>query len=253
VLSHLHNLTHLRIKGAPSNAIPQILASLPVLVSLDTDYNVSGFVKNPETWMRMPLLETLTVRTDSIDNGGPRDLWLWSRQLIPRRSLESFRLQSFSTLGDTSVPRGFILLLAQVHGATLRCFLVGPTQLSLQDMRCVCDMFPKLEELSCAMAVADAKSIRDVTSRAYNLRVLRLNIQWFQMRLNVKNRPAAPFTIDDARSMMLRDRSRLRLISFGPFIYEGKWVLKSSPAYPGDIYFAVSQTGAQDVQGENTS
>ncbi len=54
------------------------------------------------------------------------------------------------------LPRGFLLSLARSHGGTLRRFLVNMTQLTLEDVQCVCELFPLLEELSCAVASHDA-------------------------------------------------------------------------------------------------
>lgn len=153
-MSNLRNLKRLRLKGAPSNAIPNILTTLPNLLSLDTDYNVSGFYR--PSYMPMPRLQTLTVRTSSVDVVGPRDLWTWLRQLIPHCSLRSFTLHSFSTMGEMSIPRRFILDLAEVHGPVLRQFLVGSMQLTLSDVQCLCDKFPGLEELVCSVACDEA-------------------------------------------------------------------------------------------------
>jgi hypothetical protein len=55
-----------------------------------------------------------------------------------------------------SIPRGFILSLARKHAGTLRRILFNMTQLTLEDVQCVCELFPQLEELSCAVASRDA-------------------------------------------------------------------------------------------------
>ena len=156
VLSQLPHLRDLRLKGAPSSAIRDILTSLPALVALDTEYLRPGLLRNFNCDAPLPLLQRLTVRTSSVDLQGPVQLWAWLRALTPRTSLESFTLYAFSTAGQTNIPRGFLLWLARRHAATLRQFLVNMTQLTLEDVQCVCELFPRLEELSCAVASHDA-------------------------------------------------------------------------------------------------
>jgi len=154
VLSQLPHLRELRLKGAPSTAIPHILANLPNLVSLDTEYLGSSIYRPSDE--PLPCLKRLTVRTSSVDLQGPQQLWVWLRQLIPVPSLESFVLNAFSLQGQTTIPRNFLLALANTHGNTLRRFLVNMTQLTLEDIACLCTLFPLLEELSCAVASPDA-------------------------------------------------------------------------------------------------
>ena len=155
MLSQLPRLRDLRLKGVSSGVIPEILTSLPALVALDTEYLRRGLLSS---WYRdapLPLLQQLTVRTSSVDLQGPVELWAWLSVLTSRPSLESFTLHAFSTAGQTSIPRGFLLSLAQRHADTLRQFLVNMTQLTLEDVQCLCELFPHLEELSCAVASPD--------------------------------------------------------------------------------------------------
>ncbi|KAI5123831.1 hypothetical protein M0805_009123 [Coniferiporia weirii] len=258
VFSHLKNLTNLRIKGAPSPAIPYIVSCLPRLTALDTDFSdENGYgaprarAGAPSGALPMPRIAVLTLRTSSVDNGGPLGLWQWVRALVPVRSLREFRLQAFSTLGETSVPRPFILFLAQVHGATLERFVLGTTQLLLSDVACVCDMFPALVELSCAVPNADAKSICEATARAYNLRLLRLNVQWFQTSFAAKSNGNPPFTIEDAKYMMLRERSRLRYITIGYLLFKGEWVYDPSiDNLDKRLRFEVQHVHVDSVRGE---
>lgn len=156
VLSQLPRLRNLRLKGARSSAIPEILASLPDLIALDTEYLGPGLLYPLNRDAPFPLLQRLTVRTSSVDLQGPVQLWAWLRALTPRPSLESFTLNAFSTAGQTNIPRDFMLSLARRHANTLRQFLVNMTQLTLEDVQCVCELFPHLEELSCAVASYDA-------------------------------------------------------------------------------------------------
>ena len=170
VLSQLPRLRNLRLKGARSSAIPEILASLPDLTALDTEYLGPGLLYPLDRDAPFPLLQRLTVRTSSVDLQGPVQLWAWLRALTPRPSLESFTLNAFSTAGQTNIPRDFLLYLARRHANTLRQFLVNMTQLTLEDVQCVCELFPRLEELSCAVASYDA--VRSPLPFSYNTRGL---------------------------------------------------------------------------------
>lgn len=130
----------------------------------------------------MPLLETLTLRVSSVDVGGPAGFWAWASALASpglaatvtassqleseskrtrRASLRIFRLHSFSTLGDTSVPRPFLLFLARTHGLTLALFGCGTALLSMSDVEFMCATFPRLEELSCL--IANAEPVRQLS------------------------------------------------------------------------------------------
>lgn len=160
VFMHLQSLTHLRIRGAPSTSLPYLIAALPRLRSLDTDFTETGSARAYRVQLSMPAIEKLTLRAGSIDAGGPVGLWGCAQMLLSAKanSLKEFRLQAFATLGETSVPRPFILFMAQMHGDTLERFLVGTTLLTLEDVACICDKFPKLEELSCAIPNPDIVS-----------------------------------------------------------------------------------------------
>ncbi|KAA1470453.1 hypothetical protein DENSPDRAFT_836248 [Dentipellis sp. KUC8613] len=176
VLSKLPLLRELRLKGAPSAAIPDILTYLPNLVTLDTEFLGSGILRPADD--PVPRLQTLTVRTSSVDLQGPQQLWVWLRQLIPYPSLETFTLNAFSTQGQTTIPRHFLLSLARIHGSTLRRFLVNMTQLTLEDVECLCTLFPQLQELSCGVASPDAASIEHAIAKSRNLHTLKLHVHW---------------------------------------------------------------------------
>ena len=130
--------------------------SLPDLIALDTEYLGPGLLYPLDRDAPFPLLQRLTVRTSSVDLQGPVQLWAWLRALTPRPSLESFTLNAFSTAGQTNIPQDFLLSLARRHANTLRQFLVNMMQLTLEDMQCICELFPHLEEPSCAIASYDA-------------------------------------------------------------------------------------------------
>ncbi|KAL5521347.1 hypothetical protein ACEPAG_9272 [Sanghuangporus baumii] len=281
VFSHLQSLTHLRIKGAHSPSLPYLIAQLPRLRSLDTDYSDAGNVRPVSGQLRMPALEKLTLRASSIDAAGPVGLWGCTQILLSNKigSLREFRLQTFSTVGETSVPRPFILFLAQVHGRAFQRFLVGTTLLTLGDVACLCDMFPKLEEISCALPNYEVRGIRDATTHAYNLRSIRINRRLFSapflrnpLSKNLSNSGDAlrisstltpkdagydpdemsahedSFSIAYAEEMMLRPRSCLRQITVGLLSFKGEWVHDVSAQE--SVRFKVEQVRLEDTRGE---
>ncbi|KAI0944060.1 hypothetical protein AcV7_001980 [Taiwanofungus camphoratus] len=148
----------LRLKGAPTSAILEILTYLPNLVFLDTEYFGSGITR----YVDVPVasLRELTVRTSSVDVQGPQQLWTWIRQLLPRPSLESFTLNAFSTQGDAVMPRSFLLDLALTHKDTFKHFNVDSAQLTLEDVQLLCTKFPALEALSCSVALCQGPVCR---------------------------------------------------------------------------------------------
>ncbi|KAF8268899.1 hypothetical protein EI94DRAFT_1576013 [Lactarius quietus] len=241
VLSQLPHLRDLRLKGAPSSAIPDILPSLPALVALDTEYLRPGLVRSLGRDAPLPFLEQLTVRTSSVDLQGPLQLWAWLSALTPHPSLESFTLYAFSTAGQMNIPRGFLLSLARRHADTLRRILFNMAQLTLEDVQCVCELFPRLEELSCAVASRDAESIGRAVKMARNLRSLKLHVFWIPTSGGSENEPssshmdtypnspAARFGLADAKAIMRRPDSRLRTLSIGWHMFEGSWVQKRDP------------------------
>jgi len=258
VLSQLPHLRDLRLKGAPSSAIRDILTSLPALVALDTEYLRPGLLRDFNRDAPLPLLQRLTVRTSSVDLQGPVQLWAWLRALTPRTSLESFTLYAFSTAGQTNIPRGFLLSLARRHAATLRQFLINMTQLTLEDVQCVCELFPRLEELSCAVASYDVKSIGRAIEKAHNLRSLKLHVHWIPTAANAcqhyisaisastlhsPNSPIARFGLADAKALMRRPDSRLSTVSMGPHVFRGSWVKKRYDDGSVGVFFEVEEDG----------
>jgi hypothetical protein len=139
-----------------SHSIPMLLTYLPNLISLDTDYIGSGNGR-PVT-KPLPRLAHLTVRASSVDAMGPANLWPWIIDLLPHSSLKSFVLYAYSTPGQISVPRSFILSLAQKQAATLKQFLIGMSALSKIDIECLSTKFPILEAIECRMSALEAVS-----------------------------------------------------------------------------------------------
>jgi len=235
VLSQLPKLKDLRLKGAPAAAMPTILTYLLDLRSLDTEYPGTYYHRAP--WRSsntvsppppFPALRELTVRSSSFDSGGPINLWDWICELVPNPGLETFKLHAFTTNRDmgyhTDIPRIFLLDLARVHGATLKHFMVGDAQLTLNDIAYLCTTFPHLGTLVCSTASPNIKSIVDTISAAKNLRTLRLDVQWIPSDPSVDE---TNFTLQHATELMFRtEDSKLRAIAVGPTLYTGKWVLE---------------------------
>ncbi|KAJ6631493.1 hypothetical protein B0H10DRAFT_496413 [Mycena sp. CBHHK59/15] len=229
VLSQLPLLQDLRLKGAPSNAIPTILTFLPNLRSLDTEYLVSGpsNARRPPNRDAMATLQHLTVRTSSIDIMGPQKLWAWIIVILPRPGLETFKLHAFTLhMGHTRVPRSLLLDLAVMQANTLKHFIAGDAELALLDVACLCYKFPKLETLVCLVVAADVNSIESAVEKAANLKTLRLQVHWIQ---NDSQPTPMDLTLEQARSWMLRhENSRLRVIGINSVVYTGKWILEEN-------------------------
>ena len=152
VLTHLKHLKSLRLKGAPSNSIPELLSILPALTALDTEYHGPGI--SSLSSVPAASLRELTVRASSVDLLGPHQLWPWIRRLIPRPSLESFTLDTFSTLGEMSMPRSFLVGLAQTHRETMRHFGVDTVKITIEELELLCTQFPRLESLACSVVTS---------------------------------------------------------------------------------------------------
>ncbi|RXW20440.1 hypothetical protein EST38_g5425 [Candolleomyces aberdarensis] len=233
VLMDLPKLEHLCLKGAPASAITSILAVLPNLKFLDTEYLPSVRSRGPPQSAKQPKLQSLIVRTSSADYLGPGKLWTWIHELLPgpEASLQSFSLHAFilSVMGKgrVAVPRGVMLELGRVHGTTLRQVLLGDAQLTLADIECMCEMCPQLEVLACCTVVEISKldSVKKAIACAKNLRTLTLYIVWIPTLKFTESK--SPFTLEVARDWMLRSEdSCLRYIAVNDLYFMGKWVLR---------------------------
>ena len=240
VLSHLPHLRALRLKGAPSSAILEILTFLPHLVTLDTEYFGQATFSRYDDVPAASLKE-LTVRTSSVHIQGFQQLWTWIRRLTPRPSLESFTLNAFSIQGESFIPRGFILDMANTHRDTLRHFTADSMQMTLKDIECLCTVFPSLETLSCSTlftpeGVSGSCAVdlglrftrtlnkanwpaqaqyEESVAKANKLREIRMNMNnWMP-----SNKMDAALYMEVARKAMLREGSVLRAITLGCNIY----------------------------------
>ncbi|KZP13745.1 hypothetical protein FIBSPDRAFT_834849 [Athelia psychrophila] len=230
VISQVPLLRDLRLRGAPSNCIPTLLAYLPNLETLHTEFISSGI--NRPASMPPPRLKSLTVRTSSMDSAGLQKLWYWITLLTPHKSLESFTLDAHSVQGQTSVPANFISGMAETQGSTLKRFMVDTTRLTLADVWALCTKFPQLEHLACAVASPHVDAIRDAIAPGRNLCALTLNVSWIPEMNPVANwdsrtdaeklwdsKSKGVLTMQDATEIMLAEGSRIRMIGMGPDVF----------------------------------
>ncbi|KAJ3748535.1 hypothetical protein DFH05DRAFT_1520130 [Lentinula detonsa] len=224
VISHLPLLRSLRLKGVASNSILDLLTYLPLLDNLDVEYLPSRTRLHPRDQARLfmlPSLKTLTVRSNSrIDAFDPLKLYDWIRLLASNEGLQAFKLHAFSLslpptspapsfsapksylfipnassyktfsfrdLGQTLVPRGFILDLARLHSASLRRWEAAEGGvMMISDVECLCVSFPQLKVLDCAVGLEDVDSIYHAIRSAHNLTTLKLHIHWLPSSSTVK-------------------------------------------------------------------
>ncbi|KAG2104066.1 uncharacterized protein F5147DRAFT_704904 [Suillus discolor] len=227
VFMRLPFLQELCLKGAPSAAIPAIIACLPNLIALDTEYLDSGNYRTPLT--PLPRLQRLTVQTGSVDIDGPQKLWTWMRILLPhQQTLKSFTLNAFAVHGQITIPRPFIVNLTGRHGKSLQDFAVGVAQLTLETVSYMCLTCPQLVTLECSVASPDVDSIAKAIEAGHNLRTLSLHVSWIPHgsvdllpRFESEGK-ASRFTEEHARALMLQ--THLRSIGIGDQSYTGRWV-----------------------------
>ncbi|KAG1781999.1 hypothetical protein EV702DRAFT_1239159 [Suillus placidus] len=238
VFMKLPLLQELCLKGAPSAAIPAIIACLPNLIALDTEYLGSGNYRTPLT--PLPRLQRLTVQAGSVDIDGPQKLWTWMRILLPhQQTLKSFTLNAFAVHGQITIPRPFIVNLTGRHGKSLQDFAVGVAQLTLETVSYMCSTCPQLATLECSVASPDVDSIAKAIDAGLNLRTLTLHVSWipdssvdlhpqFKKYLGPRamyadfshlasEGKAIRFTEEHARALMLQ--TRLRSIGIGDQSY----------------------------------
>ncbi|KAL4079121.1 hypothetical protein J3A83DRAFT_4356105 [Scleroderma citrinum] len=260
VFSQLPLLQDLRVKGVQSAAMPSIMACLPNLIALDTEFQRHGNYHLPST--PLPRLQRLTIRTSSVDVFGPDQLWNWTCSLIPYEgSLQSFSLGSFAVQGRIAIPQSFVTRLLRRHGKSLVQFIVGIAEITPDSLIYLCLDCPSLESLECSVASADMETIAKATEPAKNLRALQLYVLWTQAGIihttprvfysqntmygdySYPNKTVA-FSVEEARTLMLRDGSKLRAITLGDVSYSGRWVRATPERDPGsrcedDLVFEV--------------
>ena len=158
VFSQLPLLQNLQILGVLSAAIPSIMACLPNLIALDTDFRPHGNYHFPST--PLPHLQQLTIRVNLIDASKVDELWNWTCSLIPHEgSLQFFSLVSFEV--EVAIPMSFATRLIRRHGLSLTQFrvvaLVTPEVLTY-----LCRECPDLALLECSVESVDM--VRQVLS-----------------------------------------------------------------------------------------
>jgi len=155
VFSQLPLLQNLQISGVPSTAIPSIMACLPNLIALDTNYEQHGNYHLPST--PLPHLQRLRIQARSVDASESGDLWNWLCSLIPHEA----SLQSFSLTSKFAIPLSFVTRLIRRHGQSLTQFhvfaRVTPEVLVYLGRNCLA-----LTSLVCSVASADM--VRQVLS-----------------------------------------------------------------------------------------
>jgi len=139
--------------------MPSIMACLPKLIALDTEYQKPGNYHLPST--PLPRLQRLTIRMSSVDVFGPEQLWNWTCSLIPHEgSLLSFSLGSFAIQGQIAIPLSFVTRLIRRHGQSLTWFRVGTAQVTPEALVYLCRDCLALTSLECS--VASANVVRQV-------------------------------------------------------------------------------------------
>ena len=160
VFSQLPLLRSLRIWGVPSTAIPSIMACLPNLIALETDYQEQGNFPFPST--PLPHLQQLTIvrpTPSSLCDFGTDELWNWTSSLIPHEgSLQSFSLVSF----EIAIPLSFIACLVHGHGWSLTEFCVDSAYITPEALTYPCRDCLALVLLKCSMESSDV--VRQVLS-----------------------------------------------------------------------------------------
>ncbi|KAF5355548.1 hypothetical protein D9758_006306 [Tetrapyrgos nigripes] len=271
ILSHLPNLENLdteyTLLPVSSSSFSRRAHSLPV-------HGQSA--NNKEEQPQPPIIRTLTVRTTALDALGPQKLWTWIHNLVPRKGLQKLRLHSFTLYGSgcntsnmwlsgfasatasssytsanastpagdstqsTMFPKMFMLELAIAQRDTLCCLEIDGLVLSLGDFETVLELFPRLEELHCAIRCNDAASLSQTFSNSrygQNLKMLRFaRVHWNLIPTCSLTATAAKselgFTRDNAKCMMLRrPSSKLRVIGVGEVLFVGKWARDSTASY----------------------
>jgi len=149
--SQLPLLQTLQISGVPSTVIPSIMACLPNLIALDTNYyERHGNYPLPST--PLPRLQWLTIRAGSVDDCRADELWDWTRSLIPHKgSLQSFSLVSF----DITTSLAFVTRLIRRHGQSLTQFRVGLAPVTPEVLIYLCSNCPGLALLQCSVVGVD--------------------------------------------------------------------------------------------------
>jgi len=141
------------------------------------------------------------------------------------------------------MPRMFVLDLAKTHKDTLKQFTIDTVQLTLEDLECLCTMFPLLEALSCSIAwCRDSDHIKESLAHARNLRRMKLHVNW----VRGPGTRATHFSATEAKEWMLGENSKLRVIGMGQVLYTGQWVLHPRENGEDELEFEVMRDVVHD-------
>jgi len=139
--------------------------------------------------------------------------------------------------------------LARIHEKTLKQFHVTGVALALQDIQCLCAMFPWLEQLSWSVMFSnDLREIGDAVINARNLRALQVDTEWVSAAVS-EYTLRSKFSINDAREIMLKENSQLRKIYVSGVLYRGKW----KPVHEVDGSTTVEFEVERDEAGYNNN
>ncbi|KAJ8517508.1 hypothetical protein ONZ45_g5326 [Pleurotus djamor] len=207
-------LEGLRLKGIPASTVQTIIAVLPNLQGLETDYLPSS----PTSPLYAPNYPTAPTPYPC---------------LPVEPCLESLNLDLYgsSSMHRVDVPKTFIQELMNHHHITLREFLVGTAFMELSVLELLVSTASNLQRLAITLADLDVTSISHALKNAASLSSLVLEVRpsfplgsyatpWTQ---NACQRScfASRFTAEDARFLMAQSKG-LILMSI-----QGRWVTDS--------------------------
>ncbi|KAJ7072742.1 hypothetical protein C8F01DRAFT_1105067 [Mycena amicta] len=205
LFSGLVSLQELRLKGAPASIIPTILALLPNLHTLDTDFVARRQPTNVEHCEPTATLGHLTVRTSSCSPDTPTQLYAWIKQL--GGPTKSFTLHAFTVRVPHIVPSAFFRSLA----STLKEFMVGEAQVGLADVQFCCESMPGLERIECQVEAPDVSTLRKAVDTGKRLRRVKFRVRWTGL--------TGKLCLEQAREWMLC-HDQLRVIGVDSVVFK---------------------------------
>ncbi|KAF7297975.1 hypothetical protein HMN09_01018400 [Mycena chlorophos] len=202
LFSGLPLLQDLRLKGAPSSIIPRILALLPALHTLDTDFMWRR--QSTENYQPHPAIQLrhLAVRTSTSTH---ERMYAWLDDL--GQPTDSFRLQAFAFRTTHVVPSGFVRGLP----STLREFMVGEAQLHPVDLQFLCQSMRGLERLECGLRTSEISVVQAAIQAGKKLREIKIFVEGIKLGL------------EQATEWML-GHENLRVIGVNSDVFKGTWV-----------------------------
>ncbi|TFY78476.1 hypothetical protein EWM64_g5534 [Hericium alpestre] len=242
VLSQLPLLRDLRLKGAPSAAIPDILTYLPNLVSLDTEYLGGGILRPPRPDAAPAVadgpheLRRPAGPTAAVGVAAPAD---------PARVARDVYAQCVLNTGPDADPAPFPSL-ARAYARRDAATLSG--QHDAADAR-----GRRMPVHALSAAGGAVASVEHAIAKARNLRVLKLHVHWIPVDsfsascgAYSPNSPSSRFGKRDAEALMLRKGSQIRTLSMGPQHYTGSWIRRLRKGGQYELVFEVVEDMIHD-------